>query len=300
MLLEQQQLPQGQVLRRYLENRMQYRKKESNKWIIKFGGGGGGGDPPPPPIPPGPTEWLYDRSGNPAQLVTVGSYVRVGDPQDGNFKLNMQDISNPVAGYTGGTPKGKIITEGNGKKMFVATGGFNQGTPQANNSTTLYRSVEAAQAANPQMWLYDPKGHTTRQIFNSDYQIALTAGNQNSLLNGNENFGPDNTPYQHIYDKYGVDQGYQPVATGVPDQMYDSSTKSPFSPDYVAPTSLTETDPALQAGVTQASADIAASKNQTLVRQKGKQAAAAALTDNPVAPNSTTGGTGGNNTLVGG
>lgn len=241
------------------------------------GGGGGGGSPPPPAIPPGPTAWLYDRSGNPVKLVTIGTYSRVGDPQDGNFQLTTQDMSNPIAGDI------------NGRYDDLA----------ANGSNTLYRSAEAAQAANPQMWLYDDKGNTTRQIFNSDFQAATAAGTQSTLLKDGENFGPSNTPFQHIYDEFGVDQGYQPVSTGVPTGMYSASNQAPLSPDYNAPVSLTQTDPALQAGVGQASPDIAAAKTQSQTRSNQSAAAALLASQQPSDPNATTGGTGGNKTLVG-
>lgn len=262
-------------------------KKEHN-WVKKFGGGGGGGSPPPPPIPPDPTQWLYDRSGNPVQLVSSGTYSRKPgtDPQDGQFVL--KSTVGPSVRYVGTGPKGQA---GYVSDSIAAA---------ANNSNALYLSPTAAAAANPQMYLYDSKGNTTRQIFNSDYNLSVTAGTQDSLLNPGENFGPQNTPYQHIYDKYGVDQGYQPVSTGIPDDMYASSEMAPLSADYIAPTDLSKTDPALQPGVTAAAPDIAAAQAQTLARQKSSQAAAASLLNNPTNPNDTTGGTGGNNTLVGG
>lgn len=127
----------------------------------------------------------------------------------------------------------------------------------------LYLSPEAASAKNPKVWLYDDKGKTVKQVFKGG------EGPDDAYDTSAYNLGPDNVPYRHWYDIYGVGQEYAPVATEMPQGYWESPNKAPKSSTFQAPTPFNEVDPSLnvQPEGNTSTSDIAATKNQAKKRR---------------------------------
>lgn len=130
-----------------------------------------------------------------------------------------------------------------------------------------YLSPERASEKNPKVWLYDDKGHTVKQIFKGG------EGPDDTYDESLYNLGPDQMPYRHWYDVYGVAQEYAPSSTEIPEGYWESASKAPKSPNYKAPTPFNEVDPALnvQPNGNTGNQDLAATKAQSKKRRSTSQ-----------------------------